>query len=175
MGLATPHFVSSDAGAVARGLKEIMTIRVIQFLAIVIAALALVPAGAHLATLPNKITLPQAEYFTVQGIYYGWAILGLLWPSALVMNVLLAVFVRSQLWPFWLALLAALCFALMLAIFALWTLPANQATENWTTVPPNWEALRQQWEYSHAANTAIVFAALCLTTISALSWRPAGP
>lgn len=73
----------------------------------------------------------------------------------------------------WLALLAALCFAIMLAIFVVWTLPANQATQNWTTIPANWEALRQQWEYSHAVNTAIVFAALCLATLSALSWRPA--
>lgn len=151
-----------------------MTIRLVQFFAIIIGALALVPAGAHLAALPNKIALPQAEYFTVQGIYSGWAILGMLWPVALVANVLLAILVRSQPWPFWLALIAALCFALMLTIFVLWTLPANRATENWTTVPANWEALRRQWEYSHAVNTAIVFAAVCLTTISALSWRRAG-
>ncbi|MBZ9984587.1 MULTISPECIES: DUF1772 domain-containing protein [unclassified Mesorhizobium] len=152
-----------------------MTVKVLQFLAIVISALALIPAGAHLAALPNKISLPQPEYFTVQGIYYGWAILGFLWPAALIVNALLAISVRAQAWPFWLALLAALCFAIMLAIFVVWTLPANQATQNWTTVPANWEALRQQWEYSHAVNTAIVFAALCLATLSALSWRPAGP
>jgi hypothetical protein len=151
-----------------------MTVRIVQFLAIVISALALIPAGAHLAALPNKIALPQAAYFTVQGIYYGWAILGLLWPAALVLNALLAVLVRSQSWPFWLALLAALCFALMLAIFVLWTQPANRATENWTTVPANWEVLRQQWEYSHAASTAIAFAALCFATMSTLSWRPHG-
>lgn len=59
----------------------------------------------------------------------------------------------------------------LLAIFALWTLPANQATENWTMIPGTWEALRRQWEYSHAANTVIGFAALCLATNSARSWR----
>ena len=152
-----------------------MTVRVIQFFAIIISALALIPSGAHLAALPNKIALPQTEYFTVQGIYYRWAILGLLWPTAVIMNALLAVVVRSQKWPFWLAVLAALCFVLMLAIFFLWTFPANQATENWTTAPENWETLRQQWEYSHAINTAIIFVALCLTTLSVLSWRPTGP
>lgn len=149
-----------------------MTIRIIQFLAIVLSALALVPAGAHLAALPNKISLSQAEYFTVQGIYRGWAVLGWLWPSALIANALLAICARSQPWPFWLAVLAALCFVLMLAVVVLWTLPANQATDNWTVVPGNWETLRWQWEYSHAANTAIAFVALCLTTGSALSWRP---
>ncbi|MFE0015865.1 DUF1772 domain-containing protein [Mesorhizobium sp. NPDC059054] len=148
--------------------------KIIQFLAIVLSALALVPAGAHLAALPNKIGLPQTAYFTVQGIYYGWAILGLLWPGALAMNVLLAICVRSQGGPFWAALLAALCFVLMLVIFVLWTLPANQATQNWTTVPANWQLLRRQWEYSHAVNTVLVFAALCLATLSALLWRPPG-
>jgi hypothetical protein len=37
-----------------------MTVRAIQFLAIIISALALVPSGAHLAALPNKIGMPQA-------------------------------------------------------------------------------------------------------------------
>ncbi|MGO4339321.1 hypothetical protein AB4037_30860 [Labrys sp. KB_33_2] len=94
-----------------------MTIRIIQFLAVVISALALIPAGAHLAALPNKIAMAQADYFIVQGIYSGWAILGSLWPAALVIDILLAIFVRSQIWPFWLAVFTALCFVLMLAIF----------------------------------------------------------
>jgi hypothetical protein len=147
-----------------------MTIKIIQFLAVVVSALALIPAGAHLAALPNKIAMPQANYFVVQGIYYGWAMLGLLWPAALVIDILLAIFVRSQVWPFWLAVSAALCFVLMLAIFVIWTLPANRATQNWTTIPANWEALRRQWEYSHAANAALVFAALCFAAMSLLLW-----
>jgi hypothetical protein len=154
--------------------SDSMTIKIIQFLTIVISALALIPAGAHLAALPNKIAMPQADYFIVQGIYSGWAILGLLWPAALVIDILLAISVRSQIWPFWLAVTAALCFVLMLAIFVIWTLPANQVTQNWTTIPPNWEVLRRQWEYSHAANAALAVAALCLTTLSVLSWRPSG-
>lgn len=152
-----------------------MAIRTIQFLAIIVTALTLIPAGAHLAALPNKIGLSQADYFTVQGIYRGWAILGWLWPSALILNALLAILMRSQAGPCWLALLAAACFALMLVIFVLWTLPANQETENWTTVPANWESLRRQWELSHAANTAIALLALCLSTLSALSWRQEAP
>ncbi|WP_271898369.1 hypothetical protein [Candidatus Phyllobacterium onerii] len=63
----------TDAAAVMKG--ETVAVKIIQFLAIVISALALIPAGAHLAALPNKIALPQADYFTVQGIYYGWPFL----------------------------------------------------------------------------------------------------
>ncbi|XSG82575.1 MAG: DUF1772 domain-containing protein [Methyloligella sp. ZOD6] len=151
-----------------------MSVRAIQFLAIIVTALALIPSGAHLAALPNKIGMPQDEYFTVQAIYSGWAILGWLWPIALVANGVLAILVRSQPWPFRFAVLATLCFGLMFVVFLLWTFPANQVTANWTTVPENWETLRQQWEYSHAVNTAIVFLAVCFSLLSALSWRPSG-
>ncbi len=149
-----------------------MPIRIIQFLAVVISAIALIPAGAHLAALPNKIAMPVADYFIVQGIYSGWAILGLLWPAALIVDIVLASVVRAQAWPFWLAVFAALCFVLMLAIFVTWTLPANQATQNWTTVPANWDVLRRQWECSHAVNAVLAFAAFCLATMSVLAWRP---
>lgn len=152
-----------------------MMVRLVQFLAVVLSALSLVPAGAHLAALPNKIALPQADYMTVQSIYKGWAILGTLWIAAIAANALLAAVVRSQHGPLWLAALAAFCFAFALVIFFLWTFPANQATNNWTTAPENWEALRRQWEYSHAANAALALLALCLTTLSVLTWRPAEP
>ncbi|AYG61629.1 DUF1772 domain-containing protein (plasmid) [Rhizobium jaguaris] len=152
-----------------------MAVRAAQFLALVVSALALIPSGAHLAALPNKIALPQTEYFTIQTIYNGWAILGLLWPAAIIANALLAVIVRSQQWPSWFAAFAALCFAFMLAIFFFWTLPANNATANWTEIPRHWETLRRQWEYSHAANAVLAFAAFCLTALSATTWRPANP
>jgi len=36
-----------------------MALRLIQFLAIMLTALALVPSGAHLPALPNKIAMAQ--------------------------------------------------------------------------------------------------------------------
>jgi hypothetical protein len=148
-----------------------MTIRILQFLAIMVTALALVPPGAHLAALPNKIGMVEVEYFTAQRIYTGWAVLGWLWPAAALLNGGLAFASRAQHWPFWCALLASLCYVLMLGIFLVWTHPANQATLNWVTIPENWQALRRQWEYSHAVNAVIAALALGLTAISALSWR----
>ena len=148
-----------------------MTLRMLQFLAILVSALALIPSGAHLAALPNKIGMAQADYFTAQGIYSGWAILGWLWPLAFATNAGLAVASRAQHWPFWSAVLASFCYVLMLAIFLIWTQPANQATQNWTVIPESWETLRLGWEYSHAVNAVIAVLALGLTAISALSWR----
>jgi hypothetical protein len=44
-------------------------LQTVRFLAVILTALALVPAGAHFFELPNKIGLSQEEYFTVQRIY----------------------------------------------------------------------------------------------------------
>ena len=60
-----------------------MSLRVIQFLAVLLTAVALAPAGAHLFELPNKIDLPRDAYLTVQGIYAGWALFGIVDMAAL--------------------------------------------------------------------------------------------
>lgn len=149
------------------------TTRTLQFLAIVASALALVPAGAHVAALPNKMAFSEADYFIAQSNYRGWAILGGLWVAALFLDGLLAVLSFAQPWPFRLAAAAA-CIVLTFAVFFVWTLPANQATQNWTSVSADWQALRRQWECSHAVSAALLLLALGLTTLSALSWRPSG-
>jgi len=43
-------------------------LKIVQFLAIVLTALALLPSGAHLFALPNKRGLAADQYFIVQNI-----------------------------------------------------------------------------------------------------------
>jgi hypothetical protein len=148
-----------------------MILQIVRFLAIILTALALVPAGAHLFELPNKIGLPQEHYFIVQGIYRGWALFGFVLIPALVADLALAILQRHQPAPFWLALAAFLCMAATLAIFFTWTYPANVATSNWTAAPANWADLRTQWEYAHAINAVLTFLALCAATLSVLAAR----
>jgi hypothetical protein len=53
-------------------------------------------------------------------------------------------------------------------LFWTFTFPANQQTHNWTVLPENWLALRQQWEYSHAASAGLnlmAFVALILAVL----------
>ena len=69
---------------------------VVQFLALVLTALALVPSGAHLFALPNKIDLAQDQYFVVQNIYRGWALFGIVLCGALIANLVLAILLRGQ-------------------------------------------------------------------------------
>jgi hypothetical protein len=153
-----------------------MTLKAVQFLAIVATALALVPAGAHLFALPNKIGLGQADYFTVQAIYSGWALFGIVLFGALFLDVVLAVMLRDRPQPFFLVIVALLCAAANLVIFFIWTYPANRATANWTVAPAGWQSLRTAWEYSHAVNAGLTFVALCALVLSALSSQspPAG-
>jgi hypothetical protein len=82
-----------------------MGLRVVQFLAVLLTALALVPSGAHLFELPNKIDLARDAYLTVQGIYAGWG------------------------------------------------------------------ALRQEWEYSHAASAMVLLVAICSVTLSVITTK----
>jgi hypothetical protein len=148
-----------------------MALRVVQFLALVLTALALIPSGAHLFALPNKIGLAQEQYFIVQNIYRGWALFGaVLFPAALA-NFLLAFMLRGRGAAFVFALLAAFWVTATLVIFFIWIYPANQATDNWTTIPEDWAQLRRQWEYSHAANALVTFAAFCAVTLSVLTTR----
>jgi amino acid transporter len=140
-----------------------MTTRFIAWLAILLTALALVPAGAHLFALPNKMKLAEETYFIVQNIYRGWAWFGIVLVSALVANIAFAYRLRAQGERFELAAIAAVGVALTLVIFFVWTFPANRLTHNWTVTPEDWGRLRLQWEAAHATSAVITFVALgCL-------------
>ena len=143
----------------------------LRFCAIVLTALALIPAGAHFFELPNKIGLDQHAYFTVQAIYRGWALFGFALFGALFVNLALTLLLAFRRGPYALPLLAVLLVAATLAIFFTWTFPANQATANWTLPTPNWQVLRTHWEYAHATNAVLTFIALCLLTWSAVTTR----
>jgi hypothetical protein len=146
-------------------------LKIVQFLALLLTAFALVPAGAHLFALANKIGLSAEQYFIVQNIYRGWALFGIVLFSALLANLVLAIALRGRGRPFGFALVAFLGIALTLVIFFTWTFPANQATQNWTAVPANWEQLRRQWEYSHAANALVTLVAYGSVVLSVLTTR----
>lgn len=143
-----------------------MALKIAYFLSLVFAGLAMAPAFAHLLELPNKIGLPREEYFIVQQIYRGWALLGIV---VLLSTLALTLMLRNRRKPFILSLIAFLAIAGTQVIFWTYTQPANLATENWTMIPQNWETLRRQWEYSHAASAGLNFTAFVTLVLSLLS------
>jgi hypothetical protein len=66
------------------GRVPIVPLKIVQFLALTLTALALVPSGAHLFALPNKINLVAEQYFIVQNIYRGWSLFGVVLIGALI-------------------------------------------------------------------------------------------
>ena len=141
------------------------------FASFLFVALTLGPSLAHLFELPNKISLEREAYFTVQAIYRGWSLLGIVIFGALLSTLTLSILLRQEGLPIFGAVIAFLCLAAAQAIFWTWTYPANIATENWTHVPANWEALRRQWEYSHAAGACLNLVAMLALVFSVLTWR----
>jgi hypothetical protein len=143
-----------------------MALRITQFLAIILTALALVPSGAHLTALPNKIAMAQADYLVAQQIYAGWALFGIVLFGALRASLAHVIVLRKLGQSSGYALASFLFMAAGLVIFFVSTLPTNRATNNWTVVNKNWNELRSQWEYSHAANAIVTFAALVCVVVA---------
>jgi hypothetical protein len=147
-----------------------MATKATQFLAVVLTALALLPGGAHVMSLPAKIAMPEDPYFVAQQVYRGWAWAGVVIFLAIFANFAAAIFAHGNRRRLFAA--AGVLIVATLALFFVWTYPANEATGNWTSVPDNWEQLRTEWEYSHAVNAALTFLALLCAVGAALSSGP---
>jgi hypothetical protein len=131
-------------------------------------ALALGPALAHLLELPNKIDLPKDAYFTVQQIYAGWNLLGGVLALQLVAITSVVFTARPDRRLTALAFVALGCVVGAQALFWIFTYPANAATANWTMQPDDWQALRLQWEYSHAAGALLQLGAMACLGLGAV-------
>ncbi|MCL4764744.1 MAG: DUF1772 domain-containing protein [Hyphomicrobiaceae bacterium] len=134
-------------------------------------ALALVPAGAHLAALPNKIGRAPEAYMIMQQAYAGWALFGIVIFGALLTTAVHTIVMRRQRGPFWLSLGAFLLLAATQFVFWIYTYPANAATSNWTVLPADFEGWRRQWESSHAVNAVLTLAAFILLALAILETR----
>jgi hypothetical protein len=119
------------------------------FTAIAATLISLAPGLAHLVELPRKMALSRDTYFTVQQIYSGWALFGISILVQLIAISLLAFRSMGDHHVFRAVVAALLLLIAAQALFWFFTFPANTATQNWTVMPADWQALRRQWEYSH--------------------------
>ena len=145
---------------------------IIFFVALLATALALAAALAHVLALPNKINLPEREYFIVQQTYRGWNQLGYLLVIELISMLAIASLSRHDPRVLWPTLAAILCLLCAQAVFWTFTYPANVATDNWTAIPADWDSLRTRWEYSHALGAAFQVLAMSALIIAVLRRTP---
>lgn len=129
----------------------------------------LVPAGAHLLSLPNKMGMGSSDYLAAQQAYAGWNLAAIVVVGALLSTGLLAWSARAEGSLFRLALTAFLLMVATQVVFWTLTFPANQQTANWTRLPEHWEALRRNWELGHAVSCLLNLGALA--SLLALNWR----
>ena len=81
----------------------------LRILSVLFTALALVFGGAHLFELPHKIGMSAADYLTVQQIYRGWQLAGIVVVGQVVSIALLAYAVRHSRRVFIPTVIALLC------------------------------------------------------------------
>jgi len=140
----------------------------IQLLALVFTALALIPGAAHVIELPNKLPMPRDAYLTVQRVYRGWQFAGIAVIIALIATLWLAIDSEGRArWP---AVIAFLAILGTQVVFWAITFPVNRRTANWTIAPEEgWERLRDRWELSHAVSALLNFIALVAVAMAILA------
>lgn len=131
------------------------------FTAILATLVALAPGLAHLFELSHKLSLSREEYFTVQKIYAGWELFGIAFFIQAVSLAMLAWRSTREHYIFRPVMAALILMMLAQTLFWLFTFPANSLTNNWTSMPADWDMLRHQWEYSHAMGAICQLLALC--------------
>jgi hypothetical protein len=128
-----------------------MLLESVRLLTIVSVALCLVPAGAHLFELANKMALSPAEYMTVQKIYAGWAFFGIAIGAALPHRASLPRCHAGDL----------------LAVHLSDERGEQQLDDNAGKL----REARRQWEYSNAVNAVLTFVAFVVITLAVLKSR----
>lgn len=149
-----------------------MVLKCLRFVSLVCAALAMGVTVAHDLEIPGKDLLSGAVWLTVQNTFYGGFALvgGVAEVFGLLSTGLLAWFLHHQRTAFLLTLVAALCFAGMLAVFAFGNQPGNLQVASWTsqTLPAHWRALRDVWDGFHATSSALALLAFILLLLAVL-------
>lgn len=145
---------------------------VTQVVAVMLLTVTLVPAGAHLFELPNKLAMTPHDYLVAQASYRGWALFGIVVVCAIAVSGLHAYLVRCNSAAFRWSLIVLACLAVAQVVFWTLTYPMNVLTDNWTVMPTDIEAARRQWEFSHAAASAFNFMALVAMVLSIQASRP---
>lgn len=153
-----------------------MLLLVWRFLTIMLVAVALSAALAHLMELPGKMTYDAGLYVMLHRTLYptfghtaGWAE-----GVALISVVALAWRVRKRRPAFALTAAAAACQVAAMAVFLAFVQPANVTMAAWSldAIPADWMQWRDRWEYGHAARAILESFGLAALVLSVLLETP---
>lgn len=154
--------------------------KVLRFITIMLTAFSLSAAFAHLLEMPAKLTYDGAlRLYLLQTLYPYFVKISGIYEIGAVVAALMLVFVHRKHPPvFRWTLLGASCLVATHIIFWIWVVPVNTALLPLSpeTLPPDWERLRDQWEFAHASRAFLQIVALAALVISVLvEPAPAAP
>jgi hypothetical protein len=154
---------------------------VLQVIALMLVALAMVPAMAHALEFPGKMRLSKDAYLTVQRIYYpGFTIAGFAESCSMIAALAVAIATPRDSAAFVLSVAALILLVAMHLVYWMITAPVNriwlkgqQLSKAGSTFfrtnagsgnaeEADWSSLRDRWEYSHIVRAAFVTVALAL-------------
>ena len=152
-----------------------MTLSLLRFTTILLAALLSGLAFAHVLEQPAKMQYDAALYITLQrSLYVQWGpphLGGCLEPLTIATTGLLAFFIRSNKHDLWLSVGALSLLLLAFPVVFFWLVaPANAVflAAMLPNIPLDWSDLRSNWETGQAIRFALQFAALALLVLSLL-------
>ncbi len=156
-----------------------MLLKVVRFVAFLLAALTLGMGFCHLMQLPARLGWDQYLWVgsTVQGGLYSLfgSIGAVIDIAAVIALALLAYLVREHGRPgFQFALAAALLFVLGLILWWVLVYPVNVELAKWVDgpVPTDWTQYRARWEWGHAVISLLELAGFAALIGSVLADTP---
>jgi hypothetical protein len=144
----------------------------VQFAAIALTALALMPAGEQVFELSGKLALSPADYVMVQSVHHAWVLFASTMLVASAAIGLHSYLVSRNATSFGWSMVALVLVGAAQIVFWAIAYPANAATEGWSVVPVDFELLRRKWEYAFAAAGVLSFAGFLALVRSIGASRP---
>jgi hypothetical protein len=145
-----------------------------RLLTLLLVALSMALSFCHLMEMPVRLSWEPALWMQTTnfgGLYYLFGRIGaVIDVSAILAAAALVFFTRRRRPSFQLTIAGALLMAAGLAVWFGFVAPMNAIMAGWTagTVPPDFAAVRDQWEYSHATIAVIKIAGLAALLLSVL-------
>jgi hypothetical protein len=150
-----------------------MFLKAWRFITIMVVAVLMTMGFTHLWQLPPRMTYEGALWFDTLTFYLKFGPSGpgpLVEMAALITTLVLLFLVRGRRPAFDLTLLALVVLALSTVAWWVFVYPVNRELLSWTidTLPQNWVAFRNQWEYTNAARAILMVIALGALALSVI-------
>ena len=160
--------------------KSVHALQIWQFINILLSALITgVFWGSWLGLSRSMSTFPPETFLAIASAMIGnlGTIMAILVPAALLTTLpVLYLLYRRRSNAFYTTLGGFAFFVVALLITLLVEVPLDMEFQTWTlsTLPANWEQLRDRWEWYHVLRSWVSVGGLALLLAAALFWRGNG-